>query len=47
MQEYISNILENKELKKDEEVRKTFKLHTFFDQLEKDKKLYEVIAIPD
>ncbi len=47
VQNYISSILADKELRNEEEVRRIFKLKQFYEQVEKDEKMYEAVNVPE
>jgi len=47
IQKYVTDILAKKELRSDEEVKRIFKLKTFYEQAEKDSQIYEAVNIPE
>ena len=47
VQEYIGKLLATKGLREEEEVKRIFKLKQFYEQAEKEEKLYEAINVPE
>lgn len=46
VQEYISRILENSDIRQEEEVKRIFKIKQFYDQAEKEAEIFEAVNVP-
>ncbi len=47
IQDYVMKILAAKELREEEEVKRIFKLGQFYEQVQKEEKMYEAINVPE
>jgi len=47
IQSYLGEVLAIEELKKNEQVKKIFRLNYFYQQIKKEEDLYEVVNVPE